>query len=293
MRIDSVNSRTFQSRAFVFGREWDSLSVLGKSYLGYTRTATDMPTRLRWVGDAGRSVVASSPFDSMAGLTATPIRKYGSPGDYLAGQRYTRAAERNRCRRHRPCTWIADSGLAVAHWQSLKPMDRPYLAMLSYLASVRDVKRGAEMAPRPSLAYAAGIQAPRFTEGACRPRRAGTGGPAMLARHCGFFRLADVRDCEPCFFLVMRRRCWVSQIPRVWFERYATASAPWNAPGDAVELAHTYRRLGELYEDRGDEEQPSRGTSDSPRCGPHQTRQRCRHRPRRSRSHRQTEQRDC
>ena len=35
---------------------------------------------------------------------------------------------------------------------------------------------------------------------------------------------------------------------RVWFERYAGALVP--AHGDPAELAHTYLRLGDLYEER-------------------------------------------
>lgn len=64
-------------------------------------------------------------------------------GDYLARQlnrtqlQATVAGDTVRARA------IADSGLAIARWAALKPMDRPYMAMLLYLASVRDVKRGA------------------------------------------------------------------------------------------------------------------------------------------------------
>ena len=256
MRIDSVNSRTFQSRAFVFSalREWDSLSVLGKSYLGSARTATDSQPGLRWVGDAAICRGQFAVFDSMARLTAMLIQKYGSSGDYLAGQlhrarlRATVAGDTARARA------IADSGLAVARWQSLKPMDRPYLAMLSYLASVRDVQRGSELAREWSS-----VTPKEFKRRDSLNVLVGRGELALAAGNARealrFFRLADVRDCEPCFFPRYARAFDAlseRDSARVWFERYAAASAPWNAPGDAIELAHTYRRLGELYEERRD-----------------------------------------
>jgi len=256
MRIDSVNSRTFQSRAFVFSalREWDSLSVLGKSYLASARTATDSQPGLRWVGDAAICRGQFAAFDSVARPTATLMREYGSPGDYLAGQLYrarlsaTVAGDIARAR------GIADSGLAVGHWQSLKPMDRPYLAMLSYLASIRDVQRGSELALEWSS-----VTPKEFKRRDSLNVLVGRGELALAAGNARealrLFRLADVRDCEPCFspryaraFDALSER----DSARVWFERYATASAPWNAPGDAIELAHTYRRLGEIYEERRD-----------------------------------------
>jgi hypothetical protein len=68
-------------------------------------------------------------------------------------------------------------------------------------------------------------------------------------------RLADVRDCQPCFyprygrvFDAMRER----DSARVWFERYARAHDALNPLSTAMELPHTYVRLGELYEERGD-----------------------------------------
>jgi hypothetical protein len=67
--------------------------------------------------------------------------------------------------------------------------------------------------------------------------------------------MADVRDCQTCFYPRYGRAFDAMSKPdsaRVWFERYAGATDPLGAPGDAVELAPTYRRLGELSEARGD-----------------------------------------
>ena len=69
------------------------------------------------------------------------------------------------------------------------------------------------------------------------------------------FRIADVRGCEPCFYARYARAFDAlseRDSARVWFDRYARAPFRSHTPGDAVELAHTYLRLGELYEERRD-----------------------------------------
>ena len=110
---------------------------------------------------------------------------------------------------------IADSGLAVASWESLEPMDRPYLAMLLYLASVGDVKRGADVARdwsrstptefkrRDSLNVLVG-----------RGELALASGNAREALR--LFRIADVRDCEACFYPRYARAfdAMANEIPR-------------------------------------------------------------------------------
>src|SRR6185436_6927709 len=91
-------------------------------------------------------------YDSMVALNANLVKKHGSAGDILAAQlsrarlRATLAGDTARARA------IADSGLAVVPLESLKPMDRPYLEMLLYLASVGDVIRGADVAQEWSRA---------------------------------------------------------------------------------------------------------------------------------------------
>ncbi|MDF2776354.1 MAG: transcriptional activator protein [Geminicoccaceae bacterium] len=250
VKTDSMHPRTFQGRAYVFTvlREWDSLRVLGKSQLRSARTATDSAPGLQWVGNAaiGRGQFAA--FDSMARLTAALVERHGSSGDYLAGQ-LTRARVRAliagdsvRARA------IADSGLATVPWESLKPMDRPYLAMLLYLASVRDVRRGAELARewtrttptkfklRDSLNVLVGRGELALAAG--KPHEA-----------LQWFRIADVRGCETCFYPRYARALDAmgeTDSARVWFERYTRTHTHSNAIDDAVELPHAYRRLGEL-----------------------------------------------
>ena len=256
MRLDSMNTRTFQSRVFIATalRQWDTLSALGEAYLRNARTATDSQPALQWVGDAAlvRGQFAAS--DSMERLTANLTRQYGSPGDYLAEQlnrarlRAIVAGDTGRARA------IADSGLAVARWDSLKPMDRPYLAMLQYLASVGDVKRGSELAHEWSR-----ITPTEFKRRDSLNVLVGRGELALASGDARealrLFRLADVRYCRPCFFPRYARAFdALSQrdSARVWFERYVATRSLLHASGDAVELGHVYRRLGELNEKRGD-----------------------------------------
>ncbi len=94
---------------------------------------------------------------------------------------------------------IADSALATVPWESLKPMDRPYLTMLLYLASVGDVTRGAELA----------IEWTRTTPPKFKLRDSlnvliGRGELALEAgkphEALRLFRIADVRGCETCFY---------------------------------------------------------------------------------------------
>ena len=255
VKTDSMHARTFQGRAYVFTvlREWDSLRVLGKSQLRSARTATDSAPGLQWVGNAaiGRGQFAA--FDSMARLTAALVERHGSSGDYLAGQ-LTRARVRAliagdsvRARA------IADSGLATVPWESLKPMDRPYLAMLLYLASVRDVNRGAELALEWTR-----TTPPKFKLRDSLNVLVGRGELALVAgkphEALRLFRIADVRGCETCFYPRYARALDAmghTDSARVWFERYMRNHTHSNAIEDAFELPHAYRRLGELAEAQG------------------------------------------
>ena len=258
VKTDSMHPRTFQSRAYIFTtlRDWDSLSVLGESQLRAATSAMDSTRAFEWVGGAAINRGQFALFDSITRLTAALVRTYGSSGDYLAAQlnrarlRATVAGDTARARA------IADSALTVARWASLKPMDRPYLAMLLYLASIDDVKRGADVA----------LEWSRTTPKEFRLRDSlnvlvGRGELALASGNARdavrLFRLADVRGCEGCFYPRYARAfdaMHESDSARVWFEHYVRKTTHSNALGDALELAHAYRRLGELAEARGDAE---------------------------------------
>jgi tetratricopeptide (TPR) repeat protein len=256
VRADAANPTTSQARAFVFAglRNWDSLGVLGKSYLRLARTPADSARGFQWVGDAAIARGQFATFDSMTRLMATVVEKHGSSGDYLTGQLYrarlraTLAGDTARARA------IADSGFAVAQLESLKPMDRPYVAMLLYLASVGEVQRGADVAREWS----------RTTPKEFRRRDSlnvlvGRGELALASGNARealrLFRIADFRDCDVCFYPRYARAfdaIGERDSARVWFKKYATLVAPRHALDDIAELAHVYLRLGELYEERQD-----------------------------------------
>jgi TPR repeat protein len=68
-------------------------------------------------------------------------------------------------------------------------------------------------------------------------------------------RLADVRDCQVCFYPRYARAFDAMSEPdsaRIWFERYAAVVTHLEPLDDAAELGHTYLRLGEIYEERRD-----------------------------------------
>jgi DNA-binding SARP family transcriptional activator/tetratricopeptide (TPR) repeat protein len=256
VRIDSTHPHTIRSQGLFFTavRDWESLGAIGRASINSARTPMDSVAGLRWVRDAEIARGRFAAFDSIGRSISTIIKKHGSSGDVLANalrHALLRAAVAGDSVMARV---IADSGLADTRWETLKPMDRPYVAMLMYLASVRDVKRGdalvrdwsrhtpTEFKLRDSLNMLVGRSELVLASGNAR---------AALR----LLRLADVRDCQPCFYPRFGRVFDALHEPdsaRVWYERYASASNPLGASGDAVELAHTYVRLGELYEERGD-----------------------------------------
>ena len=254
IQTDSLSRRTFQSRAFLFGarRDWQSLDMLGKSFLAQSKTAVDSGPGLRWVGEAAIRRGEFEVFDDMARLTAILVRQHGSPGDYIAGQlrraqlRATVAGDTARARA------IADSALTGTQWDLVKPMDRPYLPIMLYLASVGDVKLGAAVAREWSR-----ITPTEFKRRDSLRVLVGRGELALASGNpreaLRLFHVADVRDCQPCFFPRYARAFDAlggRDSARTWYERYASAVAPWHDLDDAMELPHTYLRLGELYEER-------------------------------------------
>ena len=255
-RADSANPTTRQSRRLLYTaiRDWESLDHLGKDWLGLARTTMDSATAVQLMRDAAAVRGEFARFDNLARLNTTILKNDESPGDRLAEElrraqlRATIAADTVRARA------IADSGLAVTRWESLRPMDRPYLAMLLYLASVGEVTRGADMAREWSLVTPVEFKLrDSLNVLVGRGELALSAGDAREAMR--LFRLADVRDCQTCFYPRYGRAFDAMNKPdsaRVWFERYARATDPLGALGDALELAHAYRRLGELSEARGD-----------------------------------------
>jgi len=68
------------------------------------------------------------------------------------------------------------------------------------------------------------------------------------------FKIADVRDCKPCFYPRYARAFDALNEPdsaRVWYERFAVTVIPLYTL-DQAELPNAYLRLGELYEQRHD-----------------------------------------
>ena len=173
-RADAKNPTTLQSRRllYVAVRDWESLDHLGKEWLGLARTTMDSATAVQLMRDAAAVRGELARFDSLARLNATILRNNESSGDRLTEQllrahlRATVAGDTLRARA------VADSGLAATPWESLRAMDRPYLAMLLYLASVGDVTRGTDLAREWSRVKSRGVQAPRFARCARRARRA-------------------------------------------------------------------------------------------------------------------------
>jgi len=143
-RADSTNLTALQSRHLLYNaiRDWDSLDHLGHDWFRLARTTIDSATAVQLMRNAAMVRGEFARFDSLARLNTTILRSNESSGDRLVEElqraqlRATIACDTVRAR------VIADSGLAITRWELLRPMDRPYLVMLLYLASVGDVARG-------------------------------------------------------------------------------------------------------------------------------------------------------
>jgi tetratricopeptide (TPR) repeat protein len=256
IRIDSLNKQTYQARAFLFSalREWDSLATIERSNLAHNAlTATDSEPGIQWLADAAIGRGEFELFDKMIRLNAGVIAKDGSLGDYLATElmrarlRATLTGDVARARA------IADAALALVPWDSLKPMDRPYLPMLQYLASVGDIPRGDSIARQWSVDTPA-LYKRRDSLNILvgRGELALASGKAREALQ--LFKLADVRDCERCFYPRYGRAFDAMNEPdsaRIWYEKFARAAVVLHT-ADNAELPNAYLRLGELYEQRHD-----------------------------------------
>ena len=182
------------------------------------------------------------------------LKDNGSLGNFLA-------AELQRARVHVVLVGdtlraraIADAAFRVAPWERITRFDRPYAAMLLYLASIRDENAGRALVSEWS----------RGTTAEWKMRDSlgvliGRGEVALSAGHASeavkLFRAADVSGCEPCFYPRYARAFDVSgqrDSARLYYERYAAAHLP-NLPlSEGEELANTYLRLGVLFEERRD-----------------------------------------
>ena len=256
MQADSTHERTALSRYSVFNalREWDSVSALGRSRLSLARTPMDSAVAFGWLANVAIVHGQFAAYDSLARLASSLVKEYASHGDFLSVQLQRAALRAIVTGDTIVARAIADSAFAIAPWRSLKPMDRPYLALLRYFASVRDTKRGAEIASewsrttpmeyrlRDSLNVLVGRAELALVSG--KPREA-----------LRLFRIANVRDCAACFFPRLARTFDAlnqRDSARFWFERYVHSTDPHNSVSDAAELGRTYLRLGEFSEARHD-----------------------------------------
>jgi tetratricopeptide (TPR) repeat protein len=258
VRTDSTHFQSMGALAHFLKatRDWEALEAFAKTAIGtgWAKTVTDTALVMQWMGfgAAARGHIAT--FDSAVQAGATIARRHGSSGNVLERQLERARLHATIASDTVPARAIADSALAAANWNAMKQMDRPYPALLLYLASVGDVRHGGqvvrEWSARTPAEYKLRDSLNVLIGRGELALASGNGREALR-----LFRLADVRDCEPCFYPRYARAFDALREPdsaRVWFERYANALIPTNTIDDVLELPHTYRRLGELYEAKGD-----------------------------------------
>jgi tetratricopeptide (TPR) repeat protein len=149
---------------------------------------------------------------------------------------------------------MIQKGMAAVPWASLEPIDRPYEQAITALAFVGDTTGAAAIAEdwATHMPQAYKLRDSLDVLTARSELALARRNPREALR---LLRLADVKNCAACFFPRYARIFDALNMPdsvAIYYERYATATIPNNASGDAYELARAYRRLGEIYEQRQD-----------------------------------------
>ncbi|HVX39337.1 MAG TPA: hypothetical protein VHB25_07155, partial [Gemmatimonadaceae bacterium] len=149
---------------------------------------------------------------------------------------------------------VIDSALRAVNWAHVDPLDRPYADVITAFAAA-----GALDSARTYASEWARVRTPEFrmvdslaVVTARGELALASGDPREALR---LFHAADVRGCVVCFYPRYARAydaLRMSDSARVWYEKYATATASDEVLSDELELARTYRRLGERAEERGD-----------------------------------------
>jgi tetratricopeptide (TPR) repeat protein len=192
-------------------------------------------------------------FDSLEVLRTGEYLAVGAPGNYLtafgtAARLHAATSDSAGSRR------LLAQGLSKVPLASLHPLDRPYVTIATALAWMGEPSRADSLLTDWSRNYPAEFKpADSLDILVARGEVALARGNAREALR--LFKLADVQGCVPCFYPRYARAydaLRMSDSSLAFYERYATATMPANPIGDAFELARTYRRLGELYEERRD-----------------------------------------
>jgi eukaryotic-like serine/threonine-protein kinase len=254
-RADSTSTTTWEAEYFlaVATRSWSGVRRIASydlKHQGQTAQIRGLG-RLRVV-PANRGQLAA--FDSLNNLLAHQYLETGAVRGYMGDQLQRARLYVDVAGEPSRALAIVDSALAKVDWARLDPLDRPYGQLITVLAQAGDTARArsyaaewaretpAEFRMIDSLGVLDGRGEIALAEG--NPRE------ALRLMHA-----ADIRGCIPCFYPGYAEAYDELKEPDsslVWYQKYANATVPGNPMGDAFDLARTYLRLGELYEDRHD-----------------------------------------
>jgi hypothetical protein len=149
---------------------------------------------------------------------------------------------------------LLDSALRRHPLDSLKPADRPYVAVGELYAALGDVPRAAEL---QAALEREGLNRGRFAEAAWRRLR----GEILVAKHRYLEAQAELRqaaatdECAICSLAPLARSYDLAGVPDSAIAAYRRyLDTPWmkRLENDAVERGPILLRLGELYDTRGD-----------------------------------------
>jgi tetratricopeptide (TPR) repeat protein len=242
---DSTEPNARDARYFIATatRDWSGLAGLAKAEL--TDSSPDARTRGRnYARDVAAVQGRLALYDSLRrpntagprGVDLQRVRVHIAMGD-VAGARD-----------------MIEKGLAARPWGSAEPLDRPYPGMIAALVLVGDTARAAAIAAewtthmpqQYKLRDSLDVLAAKSELALAR------GDPNEALR---MLRLSDVHGCRACFYPRYARIFEALHMPdsaAAYYEKFASATTPGTPLTDAYYLARTYRRLGEIYEQRRD-----------------------------------------
>jgi tetratricopeptide (TPR) repeat protein len=147
-----------------------------------------------------------------------------------------------------------DAAFSSAGWTSMAPMDRPYGTAITVFALLGRHDKARQLSEEwerdiPAVFKPAFQNSIEFARGELA---LATGDGARALEH---FKRADAGSCVPCTWSETSRAFDAmgnTDSALVWMERYLDAGTSRLSATDALYLGTTYRRAGELLEDKGD-----------------------------------------
>jgi DNA-binding SARP family transcriptional activator len=255
--IDSTNFQVWRARLEVLAstRAWDALEERADGMRRRARSSDERTSALLYLQAAALAQGRIERHDSL-GYARRALRLAPPAGarlDWELQRARVRAAVAGDAARARA---IRDSALGATPWAAVPALDRPYPAMLLLHAALGERERAAALAAewsRETPAEFRRIDSLDVLAGRAEAALAAGDGREALR----LFRQADAWGvCAESVYPRYARAydvLGVRDSAVLWYERYvARNQCPDDLDADGYEYARARRRLGELYEERGE-----------------------------------------